>query len=433
MTRSRAQIIVFVIFAIAVAVRIAAMNLPRIMPGGAVFPSNRCQPATMTELLENDEAIYVALVDQLDAGKGYTLQGHPILEKPWMNHEQYDRALFFHPPGGLMLFWGLHVVLPEWGFAMAQILCFCVFFWSTIALAREVLGPMSRVTLLTVAVLAAFSPIMSQVSGRFWLDGPMLAFGTAAAAMFFAGWRRQSWLMVIPSGVVFGYATLIKLTAALMLPGIAAVAWAVRPQRELSPWRYFVVFVALAFVAQAPWEIAQWVVMGSPFPGWSGKPADVLVRTNPFVYYLTVVRSPWIYLQLLPQVFWTLSPALLLVAVHWTVDRLRRLAIALLVWIAPIIGAHIWLGQLGYSKLLRYVILVTPAVILLFAGLFGELVERLQDDRNILGRRAVTIALVAVAVLGVGLEVLQALVSTFYDNTRMDLIMPLTGLAGFSR
>jgi hypothetical protein len=251
--------------------------------------------------------------------------------------------------------------------------------------------------------------------------------------MFFAGWRKKSFPLVIASGVVFGYATLIKLTAVVVLPGIAAVAWAMRPQRDSSPWRYFAVFVAVAGVVQAPWEIVQWLDAGSPFPVWSGKPADVLVRTNPFIYYLTVVRSPWVYLQLLPQVFWTLPPTLLLFAIHWTVDRLRRLGIALLFWIAFIVGVHIWLGEVGYSKLLRYVILVTPAVILLFAGTFGELVARLEDHREVMGRRAVTISLVALAVFGLGTEVLQSLVTTFYDNARIDVIMPLTGLAGFSR
>jgi 4-amino-4-deoxy-L-arabinose transferase-like glycosyltransferase len=377
--------------------------------------------------------VYVTLVDQLDGGKGYTLRGSDILDKPWINHEQYDRALFFHPPGAIVLFWATHLVTADGGLAIAQVLCFCLFFWSTIALAREVIGPMRRVTVVAVALLAAFSPIMSHVAGRFWLDGPLLAFGTAAAAIFFAGWRRKSWLLVIVSGAVFGYATLVKVPAVLMLPGLAAVAWAIRPQRESPPWRYFAAFVGVTVAMQAPWEFIQWLVVGSPFPTWSGKPAASLVKSNPFIYYLTVLRSPWVYVQLLPRVLWTLTPALLLFAIHWSVSRLRRLGLALLVWMSSIVGVHVWLGQLGYSKLLRYVILVTPAAILLFAGMFGELVDRLSEHRDVWDRRAVTVTLVALAALGAGLEVLQGLVTTFYDNPRIDVIMPLSGLAGFSR
>ena len=131
--------------------------------------------------------------------------------------------------------------------------------------------------------------------------------------------------------------------------------------------------------------------------------------------------------------FWTLPVACLLLAVHWSVNRLRRLGVALLVWISSIVGVHVWLGQFGYSKLLRYVILVTPAVILLFGGMFEELVDRFHEHRDIWGRRAVTVTLVVVAAVSFGMEVVQGLVTTFCDNPRIDVIMPLTGLSGFSR
>ena|SRR5579862_1241408 len=59
-------------------------------------PVNRWAAAEALSFLENDEKIYTALVEQLDRGKGYTLRGHPILNEPWINHEQYDHPLFFH-------------------------------------------------------------------------------------------------------------------------------------------------------------------------------------------------------------------------------------------------------------------------------------------------------------------------------------------------
>ena len=56
---------------------------------------------------EGDERIYTALVEQLEAGSAYTLQGHPILDEPWIAGGQYDTPLFYHPPGGPLLFLAL--------------------------------------------------------------------------------------------------------------------------------------------------------------------------------------------------------------------------------------------------------------------------------------------------------------------------------------
>src|SRR5512143_1937487 len=57
--------------------------------------------------LENDEKIYMALVDQLDRGLGYTLEGHPILGESWMVREMYEKRLVFHPPVGVILVWAM--------------------------------------------------------------------------------------------------------------------------------------------------------------------------------------------------------------------------------------------------------------------------------------------------------------------------------------
>ena len=46
---------------------------------------------------EGDELIYMALVDQLDQGKGYTLLGSPLLEKGIVSKKQYSGKLFHHP------------------------------------------------------------------------------------------------------------------------------------------------------------------------------------------------------------------------------------------------------------------------------------------------------------------------------------------------
>src|SRR6266404_3699148 len=100
--------------------------------------------------LENDEKIYMALVDQLDRGRGYTLEGHSILGEPWMVREIYEQRLFFHPPG-VILFWAMHRIWPSGGFGVAQLLCYAIFFWSMLGLAAAALRPLTR----TAAVLTA--------------------------------------------------------------------------------------------------------------------------------------------------------------------------------------------------------------------------------------------------------------------------------------
>src|SRR5512143_2855527 len=78
--------------------------------------------------LEGDERIYAALLEQVRAGRGYTLQGHPILAQDWMIAEQYDTPLFYHPPGGLAWFALFVVPLGEPGWDVAQLAAFAVFF-----------------------------------------------------------------------------------------------------------------------------------------------------------------------------------------------------------------------------------------------------------------------------------------------------------------
>lgn len=58
---------------------------------------------------EGDEIIYSALVQELEAGRGYTLQATPLVRGGWLS-PQYGKALFFHPPGGIALFWLLYRV-----------------------------------------------------------------------------------------------------------------------------------------------------------------------------------------------------------------------------------------------------------------------------------------------------------------------------------
>jgi 4-amino-4-deoxy-L-arabinose transferase-like glycosyltransferase len=412
-----------VVFLLGLILRVMAMDTQSVR---CDTNATRWQPVRYAPCLEIDEQIYIALTEQLQAGKGYTLQGHPILREPWLIPEQYDRPLFFHPPGGIVFFWLVHRIVGNAGYALAQVLSFAIFFWSALLLGWVVLQPSNRIAVLTLAVLAAFTPIMAHVTGRFWLDGPLLAFSTAAVAVFLLGLKCRSTLQVCLAAALLGYASLIKLEAFLVIPGAAALAWAVTPRgQRRSLLASGLLFVGIAGLIQLPWEIWQWRVVGSAFPTWAGKPVEQLVRTNYYVYYLTVVRSPWVYVELLPRVIWTLVPSLVLLAMQWSNRELRKRGAALVFWIVLIVGIHVALGAMGYSKVLRYVILVTPATVVLFALVVGGAVQVVREGGWLPGGRVVTSALLLLAVAGLALEVIQGLETSLADNRMMGLIRPL--------
>lgn len=416
------------VFLAGLVVRVEALNAFRVVGPNQTVPVSRWEPFTQRPLLENDEKTYLALVEQLEAGRGYTLQGHPILDEPWIVREQYDRPLFFHPPGGIALFWLFHRAIGDAGPALAQVCCFATFFWSVMWLGATLLAPLDSVTMALLAVSAAFSPIMAQVAGRLWLDGPLLASSTAAWAMFVRGHAIRKPGLVCAAGAVLGYASWIKLTACLVVPGAIAAAWCLTARddrRRLVTASLF--FVGIAALVQLPWEVWQWRVLGTPWPGWAGKPAGALVQTNAYVRYLTVNRPPWIYLELLPQVIWTTVPSLVLLGLQWRNRRVWVRGTALVVGMAVVVGANIALGAMGYSKVLRYAILVTPATSVLFALVAGATLGGWHNARGFPGGRPVVAALIILALAGLGLEVTQSLKTTFAD-CGSDLIQPLTGL-----
>ena len=422
---------VAVIFVAGVWGRVEALDVPWYSGEARVVDASRWKLAQYRWLLEQDEKIYIALVEQIDAGHGYTLQGHPILSEPWIVAEQYGRSLFFHPPGGVALFWLAHRVAGERGYPLIQVVSFAVFFWSLMWLGTVVVRPFSFVTAIALALLGAFTPLMAHVAGRFWLDGPLLACATLASAVFLAGVIKGRWPIAALGGAVLGFASLIKLTAFLIVPGVIALAWAVSPREARRTLILCaVVFVGVAAVVQAPWEIWQWRVFGSPLPEWAGRPAPRLVQTNEYVNFLTVVRTPWMYLEMLPQVIWTLTPSVIFLIVARRVPGVARVGIALVVWIATVVGANMFLGSVGYSKVLRYVILVTPAANLLFAVTLGAVVDMARGQRPL---SVATIVLLLAAIAGLGLEVGQGLRTSLHDNARLDLIRPLTGLPGMDR
>lgn len=187
------------------------------------------------------------------------------------------------------------------------------------------------------------------------------------------------------------------------------------------------IFIVIAVIIQLPWEIWQWRVVGSAFLGWTGKPTEELLRTNTYVYYMTVVRSPWGYVKILPQMIWTLIPSLVLLAMQWHKHFLRKRGIVLVCWIALVVGVHIVLGMLGYPKILRFVILVTPATVVLFALVVGGALQTIREHKCLSGGKSVTLAFLLLAVVGLGLEITQDLKTSLVDNRKWDSIIPLLG------
>lgn len=322
---------------------------------------------------EGDERIYQALVEQLELGRGYTLQGSPILESGTIDRMEYDHPLFFHPPGGILLFWILSKLFGPAGFAVTQLLSYTLFFAGMMWLAQMVVRSDASLALGATAVLAAFTPIAAHVMNHYWLDGPLLAFTTLAAALFVFGTSRGQSRWVLAGGAALGYAALIKVTALFALPGFLLLAWSLRPQMRFARLvRMGFLLLLPVLLLHLPWELWQWKKIGTLFQPHPGKPSSTLVANNLYIHYITAVRSPWVYLTLLPRVLWTLTVSVAAWAGHWKNPRLRRTGAALAGWIVIILVLHIGLGFLGYSKLMRYVILATPASILLFGATVAE-------------------------------------------------------------
>jgi 4-amino-4-deoxy-L-arabinose transferase-like glycosyltransferase len=390
---------------------------------------------------EGDEVIYMSLVGQLDEGHGYTLQKSALVERGIVDRYQYDRPLFFHPPGGIALFWLAHQMFGDNGYPVVQIVCFALFFWSMLFLAHCLKITRTDTGLLLVALLSSFNPIMAHVTTKFWLDAPLLAFATLGAALFLYSFIKKNVAIAVVAGIIIGYASLIKLTAFLIMPGIFLVSIATAcPLKWRTFARHALYFAIPAVIAQVPWEIWQWVTVGSPFPQWAGKPSESLIRSNRYVHFLTVVRSPWIYLTTTSMVMTTIVPSAMLLMLfyarrkddrsirpgdtHGSMSCIRATATACLLWISIVIAFHMALGFVGYSILLRYVILLTPASILLPSLLVPHFMEQRSRKGSLVSRLELPVLLCTAA--GIVVEVATGINAALHVDRA--LIIPFTGL-----
>lgn len=374
---------------------------------------------------EGDELIYKTLVEQLDNGRGYTLHGSALLGKGLIDKTQYEHPLFFHPPGGTAMYWVFYKVFGNLGFSLVQLFSYVLFFWSMLFLAKSMNLTSSNLALALVASLSAFNPIMSHVTTKFWLDGPLLAFTTLAVAVYVWAVTHNKTRWVFVAGLLLGYASLIKITAFLVVPGLILMSWYFfKPPRLKTFVRFGLLFLVTAFTVHLPWEIWQWLKVGSPFPSWAGRPSESLVEGNKYVYYLTVIRSPWVYLKLTAVIVWTSAPTLFLFAMLWRNKSLRWLRMSLMIWILTVLAFHIALGFIGYSKVLRYAILMTPAFIILFSSLLDEAICRFRNEGNSPVTEALTVV-ISISLLAYALEILTGVQVSLF--THKDIIFPLIG------
>jgi hypothetical protein len=86
-----------------------------------------------------------------------------------------------------------------------------------------------------------------------------------------------------------------------------------------------------------------------------------------------------------------------------------------------VVAFHVGLGAFGYSKVLRYVILVTSPSVLLCALVVDEAVRALRSG----SRRFALAAATCLALVGVGLEVWAGVDASL--STERDAMFPVLG------
>src|SRR5439155_7083841 len=145
------------------------------------------------------------------------------------------------------LFWILHRLCGDAGYPLAQILSWAIFYVAMLLLARLAIPPFRGARLHFVSALAAFTPIMTHVASRYWLDAPQLAFATLAAALFLLALARRSPGWAVGAALAFGYASWIKSSAFVTLPGVLLLGWAVSaPEERPGTLRLAALFAGLA-------------------------------------------------------------------------------------------------------------------------------------------------------------------------------------------
>lgn len=200
----------------------------------------------------------------------YTLQGKDILSRLHLPVENYDFAVFIHPPAFIYLTAGLLWLWPTLPLPLVPVLYQLVSFLCLPWLVWEVLWGTSlercsMTVSLKAMLLVSICPITLFCSQKFWLDNILLMNMTLSVAVHMACCRwtvarslQNTSFASLPmalSGLVFGGLALnTKITALAALPFF--LLWIARRFGKAFSWQSIVsalTFLLSSIAGHAPW------------------------------------------------------------------------------------------------------------------------------------------------------------------------------------
>eukprot|EP01039_Chlorochromonas_danica_P010131 gene10131-11213_t len=268
---------------------------------------------------ETDEQIYEALLDGvMKRWDDYTLQGKDILSRLHLPAENYDFAVFIHPPAFIYLTAGLLRLWPTLPLPLVPVLYQLVAFLCLPWLVREVVWGTSlerhyMTVSLKAMLLVAVCPTTLFCSQKFWLDNSLLMNMSLSVAVHMACCRwtvtrslQNISFAALPmalSGLVFGGLALnTKITALAALPFF--LLWIIRRFGKIFSWQSIgsiLIFLLSATAGHAPWLWLYHRYTGRWLP--SAWPSEEMIQTFPFL--AQAVSRPWHHYLLL---LFTLHP-----------------------------------------------------------------------------------------------------------------------------
>ncbi len=309
-------------------------------------------PAVFLAHGEPDEEIYLALARSVwdrGLGQGYTLRGSPVLAD--LPAEMYDKPIFHHPPGYVLLLAPFVRVAGTAGAAAGNVACGVALIALLHSFARRRYGA-ERAGI--AAAVAAACPVLGFVAGRVWMDGPL------ALATVLGLWAWQ-WALAGRSparyalaGLAAAAALLIKLPAVLAAPVYLLMGFeALRDGNRRERWIGAAVFIAAATAAALPWFLWFRAETGRFLPDYL-RPTPALLEAYPFMAEVTS-RAPYYFLVILP-----VCAPLYVLAFRGMVDAWRRDRDALpAVWALGLLATATWLSWSGFGFQMRF---LTPAL-----------------------------------------------------------------------
>eukprot|EP00605_Chrysophyceae_sp_TOSAG23-4_P000995 GSChrysophyteH1.ASY1.ANO1.1096.1 assembled CDS len=277
---------------------------------------------------ETDERIFEYLIQSVSKDwRDYSLGGKEIISRLRLSRENYDDAIFIHPPNFvyfsmyLQTTFGLSLPSISLLFHVATMILipFIVYFGDETTTAADFVSPPTSsqntnystgaVTLWSVLIFS-LDPLAFFCSQKFWIDNALLFCITLAVAIHVFTWRRTAVRMPrsrfmqvcrsFLSGIIYGALVLnCKVTGLALLPFM--IAWIVVSQSESSRIRNIfslsiVPYILGTCISHAPWLYIYHLHTDRWVPNaW---PSVSMLQTSVFVRN-ALNKSVWFYLQML--------------------------------------------------------------------------------------------------------------------------------------